>query len=119
MICTIDWSAVFTGMAVAVALFGYGFIEWQRRQGVKDSRRTAGHMIGIRLFRLANHLGDLQRHFSKYPIEDWRETSSLLPAVHPLVGNMVDERVRLDRDEIALLIEMREADYVSQIMLVT
>lgn len=114
----IDWSAVATWFAVVVALFGYVFVEWQRRQSLKDSRRVSVHMIGIRLFRLANHFGDLHRHFEKFSVVDWRVSRSLLPPVHPLLGNMVDERVRLDKEEIGVLVEMREADYLAQIMLV-
>lgn len=75
-------------------------------------------MIGIRTARLLNKLIDLQIYFSKFPKIDWRDSRSLLPPVHPLLGTSSDALAWLTNDEISLLIEMKEADFLSEIMLV-
>lgn len=115
----LDWvTGVSTAIAVLVALGGYGFLEWQRRASQKVARRSSGHMIGIRLFRILNQTCDFERHFTKsnesVAIE---ESPHLLPPVHPLIGIRVDPNVTLSADEISLLIEMLETEFLSDLML--
>ena len=115
----LNWvTSISTAVAVLVALGGYGFLEWQRRQGLKLARRTSAHMVGIRLFRTLNHSSDFARHFDKYPPRDGpQNVKHLLPEVHPLVGVTLDPMVRLDSNEIVSLIEAGEAGFLSEVML--
>lgn len=114
----LNWvTSIATAVAVIVALAGYAIIEWQRRQAIRQSRRTSVHMIGIRAFRLLNHFCDLERHFAKFAPIDWKESRGLLPSVHPMLGLNFDPMVVMDKDEIAVLIESNEADFLTNMML--
>lgn len=116
---SLEWvTSISTALAVAVALGGYGFLEWQRRQTLILARRTSAHMIGMRLFRILNHSCDFARHFSSYSENDRSKNGNhLLPEVHPLIGVTFDPMVRLDANEIALLIEAHEAAFLSELLL--
>lgn len=113
----IDWSAIFTGLAVLVALFGYGFLEWQRRDERRAGRRASAHLIGTKTFSLANHFGALKGHLASYPKENWETAQTVLPSVKPLIGISLDPRIHLDKAETALLIEMEQSEYLTEMSL--
>ena len=75
-------------------------------------------MIGIRLVTVLNHTHGFHKQLTKHVSAGLApEVDRLIPDTHPLVGISFDPMVRLENDEIALLIEIKEVGFLSELML--
>ncbi len=117
-----DWfSGAMSAAAVIVALGGYGFSIWQRKQDKRDAQRQAGRQIGIKLMKVLNGTLDIHRHiWAEYngPPLGGEGAKEIWRTIHPLIGLQDDPTVNLDVSEINLLIEANATDFLMEMMLV-
>ena len=116
-----DWfSGTMSALAVMIAVGSYGYSELRRRR--EDNRRdiVTIRQIAIKLLRVVNGIHDIHRHVwegVQEPLaggqdELWRRT-------YPLVGLQQEPGLSLDAAEINLLIEMKQPDFLMELMLLT
>lgn len=118
-----DWfSGSMSALAVAVAVGGYGFSEWQRRRDQKDTERQAGRQIGVKLLKVLNGTLDVHRHlWAEYrgPPLGGEGANELWRTIQPLIGLQDEPLLALDGVETNLLVKADATDFLMEMMLAT
>lgn len=114
-----DWfSGFWSAAAVVVAVGSYGFGEWRAARSLRAQERSFARQIGLKLFRLFNEAHDIMRNLK--PINCPPDTSILnfhYREVHPLVGMFFDPDLRLEAQEIDVIVKAGDSDFMPDLML--
>lgn len=115
-----DWfSGTMSALAVMVAVGSYSFSEWRHRRENKQRDIVTIRQIGVKLLKVFNSSHGIHQHL-------WQDTkpvaegqSELWRRTFPLVGLQHEPGLSLDSAEINLLIEMKQHNYLMEMMLMT
>ncbi|MDR6627430.1 hypothetical protein [Caulobacter segnis] len=117
-----DWfSGIMSATAVAVALAGYFINDHYRRADSKYRDIETAQLIGLKVWKVLNSSHDIYRHVWNRDLEPdigGAQADLLWRRIHPMVGLEIDEAARLNAEEMSLLVQIQEVNFLMDLTLV-
>lgn len=117
-----DWfSGSMSALAVVVALAGYFINDLYRRRDSHTRDIATAQLIGLKLWKVMNASHDLYRHVwsdELQPHIGGHQSGLIWRRTHPMIGIEIDEATRLDAAEMSLLVQIKQVNFLTELVLV-